>query len=274
MPLPEEFSEWEHLQHTLKKVHNSAVKEFYSEQPDNDIGTSRAAAKHACLIKDEDTANMVMIRFWMFWVICRKMRDNFPPFFSAPVAQVDSEIRYKPQITCYFLEDWNDVEQGYSPIDGQLSVRLIKETSNTISQSELNSLANKVNLAFGQQNGFVWKKGKILYSYVDKAKGHRFKALVRKELDATEIFKKQLSLVGDPYEPARLKLNQSPNAELTYPIVPPNHTILGQTYKEPRKRPVAEVKFQYASIKLWGLPNPIILVDKTGYFPTAIIPAY
>lgn len=274
MTLPEEFNEWEHLQHTIRKVHNLAVKEFYSEQPDNDIGTSRAAAKHACLIKDEDTANMVMIRFWLFWVICRKMRDNFPPFFSAPVTEVDSEIRYKPQITCYFLEEPQDVEPGYRPVEGQLSVRIINETSNSITKNDLQILANKINVAFGQTNGYIWKKGKILYTYVDKPKGHRFKVFAKNQGDATEIVNKMLSIVGDTYKPGLLKINESSEPAIAYPTIPPNQTILGKVHKEPRKRPVADVRFQYASLKIWGLPEPVILVDKTGYFSTAILSAY
>ncbi len=42
MPLPEDFNEWEHLQHTLQRVHNEAVRDFYRSQPDNDIGTNRS----------------------------------------------------------------------------------------------------------------------------------------------------------------------------------------------------------------------------------------
>ena len=83
-----------------------------------------------------------------------------------------------------------------------------------------------------------------------------------------------MSIVEGTYKPGLLKVNESSEPAITYPTIPPNQTILGKVHKEPRKRPIADVRFQYASIKLWGLPEPVILVDKTGYFSTAIIPAY
>lgn len=274
MTLPAEFSEWEHLQHTIKKFHNEAVKEFYSEQPDNDIGTSRAAAKHACLIKDDDTANMVILRFWLFWVGCRKMRDNFEPYYGVPVATVNSQVKFKPQITCYFLEDYNDVEPGYRPVEGQLSIRLINESTETISQADLQSYANKVNLAFGQNNGYVWNKGRNLYSYYDKPEGIQFKVLSKNKSHAEEIIQKLLGIAGKTLDQKFLKTNEAANPSLAYPTIPGNHTILNKSYKKPRLRPVANVRFQYASIKIWGLPTPVVLVDKSGYWREAIIPAY
>ncbi len=125
MPLPEDFNEWEHLQHTIRRVHNEAVKQFYQNQPDNSIATNRASAKHACLMKDNDTTAMTTLRMWLFWVVCRKMRDNFEPYYGIPISTFDSTVTYKPQITLYFLEDSEDVEANYRPVEGQLSIRVI-----------------------------------------------------------------------------------------------------------------------------------------------------
>lgn len=274
MPLPEGFNEWEHLQHTIRRVHNQAVNDFYRNQPDNNIGTSRSSAKHACLMKDGDTTAMTTLRMWLFWVVCRKMRDNFEPYYGIPIASFDAEVKYHPQITCFFLEDAKDIKDKLPPIEGQLSIRLLKETSNTITKTELQTLAAKVNTAFGQNNGFEWQKGRDLYSYVDKANGHRFKVLARSKAHAVTIIKKLLNIAGDGYDAEFLRLNEAVSASAAFPAVPGNQTILNKQYKKPRKRPVVKVKFQYASIKIWGLPKPIILVDKTGYWSEAIIPAY
>ena len=274
MTLPEDFNEWEHLQHTIRRVHNEAVKEFYYNQPDNSIATNRASAKHACLMKDSDTTAMTTLRMWLFWVVCRKMRDNFEPYYGIPISSFDSVVKYKPQITCYFLEDPEDVDPDYRPVEGQLSIRAIHEDSNTISQSDLTSYANKVNTAFGQNSGFVWKKGKTLYSYCDKTKGHRFKILAKTDSNAVEIIQKLLSITNESFDPELLNINEATNPSQAYPTNPGTQTILGKQHKKPRKRPVADVRFQYASIKVHGLPKPIVLVDKTGYWSEAILPAY
>ena len=274
MPIPEEFNEWEHLQHVIRRAHNSTVRDFFSSQADNDIDTPKGAAKHACLMKDDDTSNMTIIRLWLFWVICRKMRDNFEPYYGVPIASFDAEVKYRPQITCFFLEDVNDVEPGYRPVEGQLSIRLMNETSSTLTDNNLQQLANRINTEFGQGNGFVWRKGKNLYTYVDKANGHRFKILARSQNDAIEIINKLLDIVQNTYNSSYLRINEASDSASAFPTNPSNQTILGKTYKEPRKRPLAEVRFMYASIKIHGLPKPIILVDKSGYWNEAIIRAW
>jgi hypothetical protein len=274
MPLPDGFNEWEHLQHTVKKAHNNTVKDFFRDQADDDIGTAKGAAKHACLMKDGDTAPMTTLRMWLFWVVCRKMRDNFEPYYGIPIAAFDAEVKYRPQITCYFLEDHNDVEQGYRPVEGQLSIRLMNDTSQTLSKGELTSLANKINTEFGQGQGFVWDKGKDLYSYVDKANGHRFKILSKNQTDAIAIIRKLLDIANDTYQDEFLRLNEAIDASSAFPNVSGTQTILGKTYKKPRKRPLAKVRFIYASIKVHGLPKPIVLVDKSGYWSEAIVKAW
>ncbi len=274
MPLPEEFNEWEHLQHVIRRAHNSTVRDFFHSQADNDIDTPKGAAKQACLMKDDDTANMTIIRLWLFWVICRKMRDNFEPYYGVPIASFDAEVKYRPQITCFFLEDVNDVQPDYRPVEGQLSIRLMDETSSTLTDNNLQQYATRINNEFGRGNGFVWRKGKNLYTYVDKARGHRFKILTRNEADALEIVRKLLDIAQDPYDDSFLRFNGATNSSAAFPNVPANQTILGKTYKEPRKRPLAEVRFMYASIKIHGLPKPIILVDKSGYWSEAIIRAW
>lgn len=274
MPIPEDFNEWEHLQHTIRRAHNSTVRDFFSGQVDGDIDTPKGSAKHACLMKDDDTANMTIIRLWLFWVICRKMRDNFEPYYGIPIASFDAEVKYKPQVTCFFLEDVNDVEPEYRPVEGQLSIRLMNETSTTLTNSNLQQLANRINTEFGTGNGFVWRKGKELYTYVDKAQGHRFKVLARNQADAVEIIRKLLDIAQDTYNQEFLRTNQASDPNAAFPTIPGNQTILGKTYKKPRARPIAEVRFTYASIKIHGLPKPIILVDKSGYWSEAIIRAW
>lgn len=274
MPLPEGFNEWEHLQYVVRRVHNDAVRDFFIAQPDNDIATTKAAAKHACLMKDDDTSSMTTIRMWLFWVISRKMRDNFEPYYGIPIDTFNSIVKYKPQITIFFVEDPVDVQGGYGPVKGQLSIRLINETTNTISQADLQTYANRVRTAFGQGNGFVWRKGKDLYSYADNENGHKMKIFARNQNDAVELVQKMLDLVNDTYNSRFLKLNEAINPNTAFPPIPANQIILGKTYREPRRRPIANVRFVYASLKIWGLPRPVILVDKTGYWTEAIIPAW
>jgi hypothetical protein len=42
----------------------------------------------------------------------------------------------------------------------------------------------------------------------------------------------------------------------------------------PRRRPIAEVRFQFASLKLAGLPKPVIVFDRSGRHPDALVTGY
>jgi predicted dinucleotide-binding enzyme len=66
MPLPEGFSEFEHLQDLIRLEHNKVVRAYFKNQADNDISTPKAGLKHACLIKDDDSAAMTQMRQWLF----------------------------------------------------------------------------------------------------------------------------------------------------------------------------------------------------------------
>ncbi len=274
MPLPEDFNEWEHLQNTIRYAHNKAVRDFFSSQADNDIDSIKGSAKHACLMKDNDTTAMTTLRMWLFWVVCRKMRDNFEPYLGYRIAEEELDVKGKPLITCFFLQDQEDVEFGFRPVEGRLSVRLIDENSKTITKAKLETLANRVNAQFGAANGHVWQKGKDIYSYVDKGLGHRHKVLAKNKSDAVTIIRKLLAITQDSYNSKLLRLNAAEDPNTAFPSNPGTQVILGKTHKQARIRPVAKVRFAYAQIKIHGLPKPIILVDKSGYWAEAIIRAW
>ena len=69
MPLPIDFSPWEHLQNTIRFAHNQQVrKEFDDIQVDDDITTPRGSLKVASLIDDKDTSTMTLIRMFLYHV--------------------------------------------------------------------------------------------------------------------------------------------------------------------------------------------------------------
>ncbi|MFM6722922.1 MAG: hypothetical protein ACKPJF_00415 [Dolichospermum sp.] len=68
MPLPQGFNEWEHLQDQIRFHHNKLVDSYFKNQGNEDISTPKASLKHACKIKDSDSAAMTQIRLWLFEV--------------------------------------------------------------------------------------------------------------------------------------------------------------------------------------------------------------
>lgn len=83
----------------------------------------------------------------------------------------DSEFygsrRYNPQIRLFFKEDTdynqNTNEPGYQGrrrLVGQLTFRLMDETSESIGKGELTQIATKIKNIFGANNGYIWEKVK------------------------------------------------------------------------------------------------------------------
>jgi hypothetical protein len=271
MSLPDGFSEFEHLQDQIRIVQNKRVREWFSGVDDNDIATPRASLKHACVLKDDDSADMSIMRLWLFEVFVGHAQAFHPPLYSIPSLDFQDHVRFKPQITLFFSEDIEDVDPGYTRVTGEISVRL-KESIDTLSNADVNTLATKIKTLFGTGKGFAWKKGKQLYAYVDTEKGYRLKILAPNESEAKKVIEQTLDIQS--HSPDWDNLNQSVavNPAQKYPTIPPKKTILGKSRKMPRRRPVATVYFRYALLHLYGLPNPIVLIDKSFKYDNPIIP--
>jgi hypothetical protein len=275
MTLPEGFNSWEHFQDTVRKVQNRIVREEFSDAGEDDgIATPRSSLRQACLIDDNDTADMVQAKIQFYYLVLRKARDLQAPIYGLPDTSEPVMVAKIPRVILFFQEDFQDVELGYRPITGEIGVRLIGETPQSLSESKLNTLANRIKNEFANGSGYVWRKGKELYSYVDKNKGYQFKILSRSESEAKELISKMLDINTDSPDWDNLNLSQSTNPGSKYPTNPGSQFILGKSRKKKRIRPIADVRFQYACLTLQGVSNPIPLVDRSGIFRNALETVY
>lgn len=266
MPLPDNYSPWEHLQDQLRRVHNKEVREWFRDIDDNDISTPKSSLKMACLMADFDTAPMTVIRMLLFYINCGRAKDFHPPLYTLPVQEGYERVSGKPQIKLFFLEDRKDVEAGYDPVAGEIGIRLMNETTETLSKANALSLATKCKTAFGAGSGFIWRKGRESYSYTDAHRGYRMKVLARSETEAKRVIEQVMDIQSHTPSWDNLTKNEAVNASSKYPTNPGTQTIQGKVYKKYRKRPVADVRFQHAELHIDGLPRPIILYDHSGKF--------
>jgi hypothetical protein len=119
MPLPDNFDEWEHLQDMIRRDHNKAVLSYFKNQDDDDISTPKRALKHACKIKDEDTATMTMMRMWLFEITVGHAQALQAPVYGIPVQELQSNAKFKPQVKLYFFEPWSqETENSGLPLAG------------------------------------------------------------------------------------------------------------------------------------------------------------
>jgi hypothetical protein len=260
MPLPDNFSDWEHLQSTLRIYHNKMVREEFSDiTADDDISIPRSSLKRACLLADDDTVDMTILRFWLFFMHTRKARDFQAPLFGMPVADYEERVRYKPQVTLYFGQDDDSVPQGGSPSNAELSFRLINETPQTITESELNTLALRIKNEFGTANGYRWRKGKILCTYKNIDDGINSMVYAYSESEGTEVIRKICDAANRPFDNDYLTIHES---RRSWPSSAGTQVILGKSRKKPVQRPIVYVRFRRATVSIHGLPNPITLVGR------------
>lgn len=242
------------------------------------------------LTKDEAAKRGYMIiRFWkdreqednsillagtyteLRWKLEQLMRDKPGTVVEEGVFKTGTIKRVgKPQIFLYFLEDSEDVEEGYLPVEGQISFRVMNKDDNPdsdlpkITRTDLEQYANAIKAQFYTPQPYEWNKGKEMVCYHNWEQGYQLQLLCRSKSVGVELVQKILTIQGHSYSPSRLKHNTTEDATSAYPTIPPQIDVLERTIRAPRKRPVATVTFQYAQLQLQNWPNRITLLNTEG----------
>ncbi len=277
MAIPPEFNEVELLQSTIRRYVNRQIREDFQDLGGDDwepeVGTTRGAMRHALTHKDNDSLPMTSLRMFLYYFTYGKAQALQTPVYGIPVTSYQEVRKFQPQIFLHFLEDSSDIEDGYSAVTGDISCRVMNQTSETLSNAELMSYANRIKAAFTPNNGFVWKKGKAMVSYIDRAKGYQLQLLCRNELEGKRVIEQVLDVQQHSPDWKNMNVSENSEASSAYPTIPRNITILGKVRKEPRRRPIADVRFTYAAIHLQGLNNAVILVDRINKYRNALVKA-
>jgi hypothetical protein len=263
MALPEGFSPWEHLQDVLRIYHNKLVREEFSDiAADDALDIPRGALKRACLLDDDDTCDMTILRLFLFFFHARKAADLQAPIYGIPVADYDAEITYRPHVSLYFSEDPDQYIPERQPVRALISFRLMDETSASMTEAKARVIAQKIRTEFAASNGYRWRKGKIIVTYRDRSKGYELKLFAYNETEAREVINKVLDIQGHTLDNEFLRINES---RADFPVNPGNQMVYGKQRPKPRRRPTTYVRFTKATLQLWGMTKGEVLVDLTGY---------
>lgn len=264
MPLPDNFSPWEHLQTVLMQVHNRRVRQEFSDVGGDDwagdISTPRGSLRTACTIRDDDSAIISFHRMFLFYVMLRHAADIHPALYTTPLEHYQEVVTFAPQVTMYFREDLEDVEQGYTPINSEISFRIMGQSYNNYTPTEATALANRIKTEFSNGGGYRWHKGRTKVTYRKKEQGYLLSINAFSESEARQVINKVLDLQNHILDESCLTVHNLVQAP---PTVPPNEFIFGESRRPPRRRPVGYVRFQWAELHVWGVQNAITLVDRT-----------
>jgi len=205
------------------------------------------------------------------WKAVERMRS--PSLVQAHVPHINSDRiprANQPRVLLSFVEDIENIEPGRSPTTGEIGWRIMDKTDNPdsplpkISKKDLRELATKIKSSFWANNGYVWSKGKNMYSYTMWLQGYQFQLLCRNKSGAKEIIEKVLAIQGHKYNSKYFRNNLAEEPEKNYPEKPQKIVVLEEEIEAPRYRRVTNVRFEYATIWLSKWPQLITLVNKEG----------
>lgn len=243
---------------------NGYNKEVYNHFKDiEDDGTpitfNRKALRDACLIQANDSILMANARVRLFREEVQRAHLK-PTVIGEFKTNFDEKVTYRCQVVLYFFQDIGAVPEGYKPIDARISFRL-DETHLTITEAKYKILANKIKTELATGTPYSFNKGKYLCLYEDDALGYNFQIYTSSETEGENVIKKIMSIQNHTFNE---KLFRCSTPKRNSDNNPGTVTILGKSRKKPRWRPTGTVKFRYADLVIHDLPNPIVLVDRTG----------
>ena len=262
--------EWANQKSFLRKVHNREVNEWFRDIGENEIldnSTARKQAKKSCLIQSRDTQNMTLIKMMTFRQLVEQSHliNNC---YGIPIDYYQESVSFRPQVHLFFRQDSNAVSGDREPIKGQISFRLINETSATMTEAKARLLATKIKNEFALNNGYIWKKGKISCIYKDQEHGLKLNIFSLSENEGKEVINKVVDIIGADYNNDYLKISEPKRNSETNPTT--SKLVYGKLRKDTRWRPTANVRFRYAVLTVHGMQNRIILVDRTNRYLDAL----
>lgn len=264
MPLPDPFNEVEFVQKVVRRYINSEIREHFSDLGGDNwepgITTTRAAMRHALTHQDSDPLLLTLLRLFVYYFIFGRARALQTPVYGIPVPSYQESVVHLPQVKLFFHEPWRNDFAIIPAVTAEITFRLIGETSESMTEAKAERLAKKIKTSFAIPERFAWTKGREIATYRDKQRGYDFKLYVRDETQARRVIEQVLDIQGHTPDWEFLSISTS---KRNFTNTAPTGRVYGKTRRLPRRRPVANVRFQYADLHIWGLPNPVTLVDCT-----------
>ena len=277
MPEPNNFSPTKQFKDVNKRIWNKLIREYFrdvSASDDNlDLTTPRQSLLKACLHKEDDSLLLTVGRMNLFLYATTYLIDRFPVVAGSLLDETDGKITYRPKITLFFRENAEDAEAGYKPVEMEVSFRLVDETTQSITQNKLTTLANKIKTQFGTGQGYLFRKGRKLVHYRQKQKGYDFYVRARELNDGKALIREVLSLNGDTLDSEILQVSEVDDELAAFPYNPGFVNILGKRKNKPRRRPMVNVRFRYAYATIHGYNKPVYLYSRSSYIPDVLVAA-
>lgn len=169
-------------------------------------------------------------------------------------------LKGQPHIKLYF--------RGEQRAKGETSIAIMNRSDDPksplqkIDKSDLREYAQRIKNNFATPL-FTWQKGRKIISYKNRWQGFDGQWwLCRNETAGRELLTKLLAVLELPLDRAAIRFSEATDEELAFPLNPPEIQVLGQAVPQDNERPLVDVQFWRAEIKLAKLRSPIALVER------------
>lgn len=257
---------WAEIRKALTQgdCYNKQVREWFKDADENE---TRLTLRDLCLIESKDSIAIAQQKIRFFREEVQKTHLK-PTVVGQPKYVVDADIKYHPQIVIYFAQDKASVPEKEDAVTARVSFRLINETSESLTNAELNSWANKIHTRFFGATPYRFRKGKVIAWYTKPEDGFHLQVYGYSKQDGRAVVEDVVGFAGKTFSAKHLKYS---DPERSNTETPEKMRILGELRDEPKWRPNAYVTAAYAYATIWNDNNIRMLVDNTGLQVNPII---
>lgn len=249
--------DWSHLKSWMMQstTYNGKVREYFSDvKEDDDFKTlPRAATRKACLIDSSDSAIIALHKRLNFYFEINNPFDKGEE--GSYYQNIGIHRKHKPVIHLYF---WNDAISDDDLIRGQISFRIMDDDFNESSLASAREIGLKIKSVFGGATPYKWKKGRLMFTYNDWAKGYQFQILAYSKTEAKDLVANVLRVQNHIPEWKYFESKENEDPINAFPSARSKKTVLGRQVETPIYRATGEVSFRYASIGIFPL-KPMVL---------------
>lgn len=253
--VPQDLSEFERRQSTLMQLRNRKIRQdYFSDVIDTTPNDSpRRILMDDLLLKDNDSfADM-----WVKTELLKEVMEDDAPLFLPNYDDIPITVKDKPHVHLIFLEKREAaLLNRRKRVQALVSFRITDKTISTITRSDLNELRREINLAF--PSTYTLNKGRLKFSYRDKANGFEFILSLISETEAREVITKVLAVRDKTPDWELLRKSEAPNENFT---TRKSLTLFGKIERLPLPRPLATCYLKKAVIS-FGKLRTETLIDR------------
>lgn len=247
---------------------NAELRRWFSDVDEDESLLGRKNLRDSLLIQATDSRSKALFKVDYFRQFVQKVHLK-PTVIGINKDDLDEryQVAYRPIVILYFRQDLAAVTSGLHAVEARISFRLMNETTASMTNTKLATLATKIKNELAISRGYTFNKGKYLCKYHDGENGYDLQLYTVSDAEGEQVARKIVGIQNHTFVDDKFtNSNPKRNSENT----PTTTTILGKPYKKPRWRPTATVRFMYAEIILHTLPDPRTLVDRSGLRPNPI----